>query len=62
MPRLELEAPWVRNAGYEPEQEDGVICDRCRDKVYDWYNIDGSILCDDCFDAVSRKWRHHSGE
>lgn len=59
---LQLEAPWVTNAGYEPEPDDGVICDRCKDKVYDWFDIDGAILCDDCFGAVCKKWRRHSGE
>jgi formylmethanofuran dehydrogenase subunit E len=64
MPRLELEAPWIRNAGWEkdPMEDDGVICDKCGDRVFDWYDIDGSILCDDCFDSISRKWRRHSGE
>lgn len=65
MPRLELEAPWVTNAGYEPEpDEDYICCDRCRERIYhemDYYDVDGLTICPECFELVSRRWKKKYG-
>ena len=70
------DAPWIaetRRTGHSrfgywnsPHAEESAICcDRCRDSIYygdEYYDIDGEIICPDCFDLISGKWRRTHGE
>lgn len=70
------DAPWITEAirtghsvyGYwnsPPREEDAIYCDRCRDSIYlgqDYFDIDGEVLCESCFDYISGKWRRTHGD
>lgn len=68
------DAPWIAEAertGFykygwwnQPREDDAIICDRCGDLIDesgDWFNIDGEILCESCFDEVNEEVRRVHG-
>ena len=70
------DAPWVREtertgfcgSGWfntPPEKDAAIYCERCGGEINvgdEYFDIDGSVLCDDCFDFVTREWRRCHGE
>ena len=48
-----------------PSIEDSITCDRCGMRIYigdEFYDVDGSNLCEECFDDITRKWRRIHGD
>lgn len=68
------DAPWIteteRTGHYrygwwnQPQEDDAIICDRCGeliDTAFDWFNIDGEILCESCMDEIEEEMRERYG-
>lgn len=65
------DAPWIKEtertghcrSGWfnnPPVLVDALVCDRCLDRIClgeEYYDMDGSCLCEECFDILTSKWR-----